>query len=264
MARLLVLDFGTNGVRVGVFDFDARRMLGEREERYPTRHPRLGWAEQSALDWWDAFGRAARALLRELGRPEIAGVCVATTASTVVACRRDGEPLRPAILWMDCRAAEQADRTAASRHPVMAYSGGSDAAEWLAPKAMWMERREPEIYKAAEVVCECIDYVNYKLTGRWVGSRMNATCKWNYNSVAGRFLSILGAAAFAATGAGLAKDLFADAEAVAQPAVTLDPDPQAHARYQESLADYREATDLLAPVMRRLAARQLEDARGGG
>jgi ribulose kinase len=92
---------------------------------------------------------------------------------------------------MDCRAAEQADRTARSRHPVMAYSGGGDAAEWLVPKAMWLADNEPEIYARAEVICECLDYVNFMLTGRWVASRMNAACKWNYDSAAGRFVDAI-------------------------------------------------------------------------
>jgi ribulose kinase len=191
MARVLGLDFGTGGVRVGVFDLDRGVMLAEREERYAIRHPRPGWAEQSPLDWWEALGKATRGLMSDLGGPDIAGVCVATTASTVVVCKRDGTPLRPALLWMDCRAAEEADRTAASRHPVMAYSGGGDAAEWLVPKAMWFARHEPQIYASAEVICECIDYINFMLTGAWVGSRMNATCKWNYDSVAGRFVDEL-------------------------------------------------------------------------
>jgi ribulose kinase len=187
MARLLGLDFGTGGVRAGVFDLELCTMLGESEERYPTRHPRPGWAEQSPVDWWEALGKATRRLFGDLDSPEIAGISVATTASTVVVCKRDGAPLHPALLWMDCRAAVEADRTAASRHPVMAYSGGSDAAEWLVPKAMWFAAHEPELYASAEVICECIDYVNFMLTGAWVGSRMNATCKWNYDSVGRRF-----------------------------------------------------------------------------
>jgi ribulose kinase len=187
MPLLLGLDFGTGGVRVGVMDLDSGRMLGEREAAYATRYPRPGWAEQSPQDWWRALGEACRALMRDLGSPRIAGVCAATTASTVVACRRDGSPLRPALLWMDCRAAAEADHTAASRHPVLAYAGGGDAAEWLVPKAMWMAGNEPDLYRDADVICECLDYVNFMLTGRWVGSRMNATCKWNYDSVAGCF-----------------------------------------------------------------------------
>ena len=77
MARVLGLDFGTGGVRVGVFDLHRGVMLAEREERYPIRHPRPGWAEQSPLDWWEALGKAARGLMTDLGGPDIAGVCVA-------------------------------------------------------------------------------------------------------------------------------------------------------------------------------------------
>ena len=163
-------------------------MLGEREERYPTRYPHPGWAEQSPVDWWEALGEATRRLMADLGSPEIDGICAATTASTVVVCRRDGAPLRPALLWMDCRAAAEADATARVPPSGLAYSGGGDAAEWLVPKAMWLAaQRAARSMPRPKIICECLDYVNFMLTGRWVGSRMNATCKWNYDSVAGRF-----------------------------------------------------------------------------
>lgn len=187
MASLLGLDFGTGGVRVGVFDLETRRMRAEREEAYETAYPRPGWAEQSPLDWWEALGRACRALMQDLGAPEIAGICAATTASTVVACKRDGTPLRPALLWMDCRAADEAERSARSKNPVMDYAGGANASEWLISKAMWLARHEPGVYSGSDVICECLDYINFMLTGAWVGSRMNATCKWNYDSVRRRF-----------------------------------------------------------------------------
>ena len=187
MARVLGLDFGTGGIRAGVFDIARRAMLGEREVGYATRYPHPGWAEQSPLEWWDALGKAVRGLMHDLGTPEIDGICVATTASTVVVCAVDGMPLYPALLWMDCRAATQAGRTAQSRHPVMAYAGGADAAEWLVPKAMWLAANAPAIYAQAGRICECLDWVNFMLTGVWAGSRMNATCKWNYDSVLGVF-----------------------------------------------------------------------------
>ncbi len=59
MTRLLGLDFGTGGIRVGVFDLAARAVLGEREERYATAYPHPGWAEQSPTEWWEALGRRA-------------------------------------------------------------------------------------------------------------------------------------------------------------------------------------------------------------
>ena len=163
MTLLLGLDFGTGGVRVGAFDLETRAIVSSAEATYRTELPHPGWAEQSPTDWWDAAGQASRSIMRDLGTPEIAAVCLATTASTVVACRRDGTPLRPALLWMDCRAANEAALTAKMRHPVLAFSGGSDASEWLVPKAMWLAAHEPGIYANAEVMCECLDYINFRL-----------------------------------------------------------------------------------------------------
>jgi ribulose kinase len=100
-----------------------------------------------------------------------------------------GRPLRPAILWMDCRASAQSDETGrlADAHPVLAWSGGSDAAEWLLPKAMWLKEHEPALYARAARVVEAIDYLTFRLTGRWAGSQMNAVCKYNYDALAGRY-----------------------------------------------------------------------------
>ncbi len=189
MSLLLRLNFGTGGIRVGLFDPERRVVVATAEETYATTHPHPGWAKQSPEDWWEALGSACRRTMEMAGHPTVAGIAAAITASTVVACRHDGTPLRPALLWMDCRAGAEASRTGASTHPVMARSGGSDAAEWLVPKAMWLAAHEPEVYAAAGILCECLDWVNFRLTGRRVGSRMNATCKWNYDSEAGRFHS---------------------------------------------------------------------------
>ena len=181
MSLMLGLDFGTGGVRVGVFDLEARRIVASAERTYPTWHPHPGWAEQDPEDWWHALGLASREALHHAGDPTIEAACVATTASTVVACREDGTPIRPALLWMDCRAAAQAALTETVSHPVMRFSGGGDAAEWLVPKAMWLRAHEPDVWREAARVCECLDWINHRLTGVWVASRMNATCKWNYD-----------------------------------------------------------------------------------
>jgi ribulokinase len=122
-----------------------------------------------------------------LGGREVTGVGVSTTASTVVVLDEAGQPLRPAIMWMDNRAVDEVDLTGRSTHPVMAWSGGSDAVEWLVPKAMWLARHEPRTYEAAHRIVEAVDYVNFRLTDEWAASQLNATCKWNYDPLEGRF-----------------------------------------------------------------------------
>lgn len=180
MTALLAIDLGTESARVAVYADDGTA-LGHGESGYPTSYPRPGWAEQDPRDWWRAVVDAVGRAMEEAGRPEVAGVAVATTSSTVAVLDDQGAPLRPALLWMDNRASEESARTAEVDHPVLRYSGGSDAVEWLVPKAMWLAANEPEAYHRAERIVEAVDYLVWRLTGRWAGSQMNAVCKWNHD-----------------------------------------------------------------------------------
>lgn len=186
-AAVLTLDFGTNGARAAVFDLATQAIVARGEEGYPTQHTPPNRAEQDPADWWRAARAVVPRVLAAAGNPEVAAITVATFASTVVLCDADGEVVAPAILWMDARAAAEADRTAEVDHPVMVASGGSDAVEWLVPKAMWVARNDPPLWQRTKVICEALDYINFRLTGEWVGSLMNATCKWNYDSRNRRF-----------------------------------------------------------------------------
>lgn len=188
MTKVLNIDLGTGGARAGVYDIERRKMFPLREVTYETRYPKPGWAEQDAEQWWRAVLSAGAQAVAQAGTGEIAAVCVATTASSVVICDRDGAPIRPAILWMDARATREGRETARVDHPVMAYSGGEDACEWLVPKAMWLAANERPRYDRAAVICEALDFVNHRLTGEWAASRMNAACKWNYDSLNARFV----------------------------------------------------------------------------
>lgn len=117
---------------------------------------------------------------------DIKGIGVDATASTVVLLDDEVRPLAPAVLWMDVRAADEAADTAID-HPVMRYSGGSDAAEWLVPKAMWFKRRRPDLWARTYRVAEALDYLTWMLTGEWVGSTLTTTCKWNFDPLQGSF-----------------------------------------------------------------------------
>ena len=188
---LLAIDLGTEGARVGAFSGDGDP-LGSVHRGYRTTYPRPGWAEQDPEEWWAAVVDATRTLLASpacTAAGDVVAVACATTASTVAVLDADGRPLRPAILWMDSRAWAQSDATAAlvDAHPVLAWSGGSDAAEWLLPKAVWVAEHEPEVFALAARVVEAIDYLTFRLTGRWVGSQMNAVCKYNYDPLARSF-----------------------------------------------------------------------------
>lgn len=177
----LAIDIGTESARAAVFT-DTGQRVGDGHAPYPTVYPRPGWAEQDPERWWRGAVDASREALAAANVSEIAAISVATTSSSVVVLDAEARPLRPAILWMDSRASAEAELTATLDHPALAFSGGADSAEWLVPKAMWLARNEPEVYRAARYIGESVDYLTLRLTGQWVGSRLNATCKWNYDS----------------------------------------------------------------------------------
>jgi FGGY-family pentulose kinase len=176
----LAIDIGTESARAAVFRGDGQK-VGDGSESYVTTFPAPGWAEQDPTRWWECAVVASRQALVEAGTDRVDGVTVATTASSVVFLDQHHKPLRPALLWMDSRSAPQSEKTARVDHPALQYSGGSDSSEWLVPKAMWVAENEPELYDACAFIGESVDYLTFRLTGEWVGSRLNATCKWNYD-----------------------------------------------------------------------------------
>jgi len=110
----------------------------------------------------------------------VVGLAVDSTSCTVLPCKRNGLPLRRALLWMDVRAAEQAQQVTRTKHPFLKYVSWVESAEWMIPKALWLKTHQPEIYHDADLLIECQDWMLHRLTGRWVAALNQATCKWNY------------------------------------------------------------------------------------
>lgn len=135
------VDAGTHGVRVGITD-DQGQFIAMHEVEHPTEYPVPGRAEQNAEHWWVGLKEALRDCLNEITeeqRKNIVSGCVCATSSTVVPVNEDINPLSPAILWMDNRAVDQADRINATKHPVLRYCGDADSPEWMIPKVLWIK-----------------------------------------------------------------------------------------------------------------------------
>ncbi|WP_028821313.1 FGGY-family carbohydrate kinase [Propionimicrobium lymphophilum] len=179
---LLGIDVGTGGVRVAAVTPEGE-MIATASVAVETYTPRPAWAEQNPQDWWGGLKGSLAELLETVSAEQICGIAVDGTSATVVACDKDGEPLRPALLWMDVRAADEAERLTNTGDPALKYAGMQTvSAEWGIPKLMWLSKNEPEVYEKAEVFADCIDWMNFKLTGEWAMSICTATCKYFYDS----------------------------------------------------------------------------------
>jgi len=177
----LGLDVGTQSVRAALFD-PRGSCRAFASGSLDTVHPQPSWAEQDALQWWQAACSAVpEALARANARPEqIAGIGLDCTACTVLPCQIDGTPVRSALLWMDQRSFREAAEISASADPILRYVSGVVSPEWMLPKALWLKRHEPAVFRKAQRLVECTDWFMFRLTGEWNLSLNNVTVKWDY------------------------------------------------------------------------------------
>ena len=180
---LLGVDGGTEGLRAGVFDVFGTP-LAFASTSYPTQFPAPSWAEQDPNDWWDALGKSVRKAISdsEISVDQIAAMTVDTTCCSVVALDDSGNPVRPALIWMDVRSAEQAEQMVATEDDALRINSngsGPVSAEWMIPKALWIKQNEPENFDRAVTICEYQDYINLHLTGRLGASINNVSTRWH-------------------------------------------------------------------------------------
>lgn len=183
---LLAIDAGTEAVKAGLFDLHGQRVaIGARS--YPTYFPAPGWAEQDPADWWNSLVGAVQDCLHSVNiTPDaIAGVSADATTCTLMPLDASGSPLGRALLWMDVRAAAQAQRIFATGDPALRYCLAGANAEWMPPKMLWLKENEPERYAAAAALLELTDWIAYRLTGRLTLNLNTVTQRWFYYTPGG-------------------------------------------------------------------------------
>lgn len=148
---LLGIDIGTTGIRVVLHDREGRR-LAEASRACGHAAPSAGLAEIDPEQWWDAVCHALAELDETHDLADVAGVAVVGQAPTAVLLDDAGRAVRPAILWLDTRAAAEAREL------------GTDA-YYLGPKLLWLSRHEPESVARAAVVLDAAAFVVFRLTG---------------------------------------------------------------------------------------------------
>ena len=171
MSRMFIgHDLGTSSNKAVLVDASGE-LLGTATASYPLHHPRPGFAEQDPADWWRAVCETTRAVLSDSGvaPEEIEGVCFAGQMLALVPVDHSGRPTRPAISWMDARAAKQAQRLVrrlGGERVVSMLAGGSPSGKDLIPKITWIAEEEPQVFSATDAFCDATGYLVGRATGK--------------------------------------------------------------------------------------------------
>lgn len=162
------VDVGTTGTKAALFETNGRlAAVGQAE--YETQHVRPTWVEQRPEDWWNAVGASVRQALGAVphGPERVGAVAVSSQAPSLIPLSISGEPLRPALIWMDRRAEAEATRLAETVgfDSICGTTGNRPDAFYVAAKLLWYKTHEPELFARTTRFVQINGYINYRLTG---------------------------------------------------------------------------------------------------
>jgi sugar (pentulose or hexulose) kinase len=172
--HILAIDNGTQSVRALLFDLKGSPVAESRVPLEPYFSEQPGWAEQHPEYYWESLCQACQRLWyqTELPKEAVAGVALTTQRATMVNVDRLGQPLRPAIVWLDQRRTEDLEPIGGLWGLAFRLLRMSETAAYLQAEgeANWLSAHQPEIWDNTHKYLFLSGYLTHRLTGRFVDS----------------------------------------------------------------------------------------------
>ena len=187
MRLVLGVDSSTQSTKVEVRDADDGTLVGSGRAPHPAVHPPR--SEQDPEAWWEAFQLAAAEATAD-GAHQVDAVSVAGQQHGMVVLDGDGHVLRPAKLWNDTESAAEAEHMVAQLGAAAwaSRTGSVPVAAFTVTKLAWLVHHEPEVARAVRSVLLPHDYLTYRLTGRRVTDRGDASGTGYFDPASGSWL----------------------------------------------------------------------------
>ncbi len=166
---ILAHDVGTGGNKAVLVDTKGT-VHATAFQDYPVHYPRPDWAEQDPEDWWNAVAVTTRQVLEQAGASpqDVMAMIYTTQMLGIVPMGADGQPLRPAIIWLDGRAPKQAAwimRKFINGRIFAAAAGAELTGKDGLPKLLWIKENEPQVYKEMTHFLDVNGYLVHRATG---------------------------------------------------------------------------------------------------
>ncbi len=164
---VVAVDLSTTGAKCSIWSLDGTEVAGGRAE-LDLNIPAAGQGEQDARQWWSAMQQAVRAAVRGFDVSRVAAISVTHQRESFVCLDAEGEPIRPAMLWLDARAGEQVDRHGTDQvHDTTGKPPNTTVSYY---KLQWLAEHEPEVLARSAHIVEVHGYLVHRLTGLWATS----------------------------------------------------------------------------------------------
>ncbi len=171
---LLAIDNGTQSVRALIFNLQGDLIAKAKVKLPDYLTPAPGLIEQEPIVFWNAVCQACQELWQMPGADKnaIAGVAITTQRSTLINLDKSGNPLRPAITWMDQRRTEGLKPVSGFWGIAFALSGMSETVKYLQAEAElnWIRTNQPDLWQKTYKYIQLSGYLTYKMTSRMADS----------------------------------------------------------------------------------------------
>ena len=170
---ILAIDNGTQSVRALLFDLQGK-LVDKSQVAITYQSAEPGWAEADADVFWQALCQACQQLWQttHVNKSDIAGLVITTQRGTTLALDAKGQPLRPAMIWLDQRRTEHAPRLAWWWEAAFRAIGMRDTVRHFQKEAEanWIAQHQPDLWARTAKYLLLSGYLNYRFTGRFVDS----------------------------------------------------------------------------------------------
>ena len=167
----LGIDIGSSSVKVSLLDLETGNCKGSAfspEEEMPIMAVAAGWAEQNPESWWEHFKLAYNKMMHKSGASsaEIKAIGISYQMHGLVALDREGNVVRPSIIWCDSRAVALGDQAfnAMGQSFCLEHMLNSPG-NFTASKLKWIKENEPALYERIHKIMLPGDYIAYRLSG---------------------------------------------------------------------------------------------------
>ena len=171
---LLSIDCGTQSLRALMFSTNGDLIDKEQIFYEPYYSLKPGYAEQDAEIYWKSLAKATQ-ILKERSPKEfenIKGVGVTTMRASMVAIDKDGELVRPTIVWLDQRKTDIFYKPSFFWDITFRAIGMRPAIDKMQTegKCNWIRKYEPQNWQKTYKYVQISGFLNYRLTGEFVDS----------------------------------------------------------------------------------------------
>jgi sugar (pentulose or hexulose) kinase len=171
---LLAIDNGTQSLKALIFDLEGRLLACKIAAFTPYFSDQPAWAEQDPNVFWNSLCGACQGVWQQSPRfrERIAGVALTTQRATVVNVDKNGNPLRPAILWLDQRKTYGLPPVGGLWGLIFNIAGLRKTVAYLQAEAEanWINTYQPDIWQKTHKYLLLSGYLTYRLVGKFVDS----------------------------------------------------------------------------------------------